>query len=95
MLRVLATHTDWTAISFLSTLVHHEDPLAACGLEEGATRDDDGLLWLAQFEIDIVRLTCADVLWAISPEDEVATELALTNLWIDLADLQLIQFIAT
>lgn len=52
MLRVLTTYANRTAIGFAAIGREHEDPLAACGLEECAARDDDGLLRLTQFEVD-------------------------------------------
>ena len=85
VLRVLPAYANVAAIGFLSALVEHEDPLAARGLEEGAARNDDGLLGLAQLQVDVVGLACADVLRALTPEDEVSAELALAHLRIDLA----------
>ena len=64
MLRVLTTYANRTAIGFAAIGREHEDPLAACGLEECAARDDDGLLRLTQFEADVIGLACADVLRA-------------------------------
>ena len=95
MLRVLATDAYVSAIGFLAILVEHENPLSACGLEEGAARDDDGLLGLAKFEVDVVGLARADVLRALATEDEITAELALANFWIDLANLQLVCLVAT
>ena len=66
-----------------------------CGLEEGAARDDDGLLRLAKFEVDVVGLARADVLRALATEDEITAELALANFRIDLANLQLVCLVAT
>ena len=90
MLRVLAAYADGATIGFVAIRGEYEDPLAASSLEERAARDDDGLLRLPQFEVDVIGLTCADVLWALTPEDEVATELAFAHLGINLANLELI-----
>ena len=87
VLRVLAAYADVAAIGFRAALVKDEDPLSACGLEEGAARDEDGLLWLTQFEVDEIGLARADVLRAFAAEDEITTELALAHLGIDLSDL--------
>ena len=64
---------------FRAILVEHENPLSAGGLEERAARDEDGLLWLSQFEVDVVGLACADVLRTLATEDEITAELALAN----------------
>ena len=94
-MRVLTAYTDVAAIGFAAAFVEHEYPLASCGLEEGAARDEDGLLGLAQLQIDVIGLACADVLRALAPEDEVAAELPLSHLGIDLAHLQLVLLVAT
>lgn len=71
VLRVLTAYTDVSAIGFAAAFVEHEYPLASCGLEEGATRDDDGLFWLRTIrkqhpETPIVLLTAyADVNLAV------------------------------
>ena len=95
MLWVLATYTDVATIGLRAILREDEDPLSACGLEEGAARDDDGLLRLAKFEVDVVGLARADVLRALATEDEITAELALANFRIDLANLQLVCLVAT
>jgi len=59
VLRVLAAYTNLAAIGLTTIGREDEDPLPARGLEEGAARDEHGLLGLAQFEVDIVGLTCA------------------------------------
>ena len=41
MLRVLTTYANRTAIGFAAIGREHEDPLATCGLEECAARDDE------------------------------------------------------
>ena len=91
----MATDADVTAIGFAAALVEDEDPLSASSLEECAARNDDGLLGLPQFEVDIVGLACADVLRTLAFEDEVATELALTHFGIYFAHLQLVLLVAT
>ena len=95
MLGILAAYADVAAIGLAAVSREHKNPLAACGLEEGAAGDDDGLFGMTQFEVDVVGLTRADVLRALATEDEITAELALANFWIDLANLQLVGFVAT
>ena len=95
VLWILAAYADVAAIGFCATLVEDEYPLSACGLKERAARDEDGLLWLTQFEVDVIGLACADVLWTLALENEVTAELALAHLRIDLAHLQLILLVTT
>ena len=95
MLRVLTAYADIATIGFRTVLGENEDPLSACGLEERAARDDDGLFRLTQFEVDVIGLTCADILGPLATEDEVAAELAIADFGIDLAHLQLILLVAT
>ena len=90
MLGILAAYADGAAIGLGSALVEHENPLASCGLKEGAARNDNGLLGLTKLQINIVRLACADILRALTSEDEVTAEFALAHFWIYLANLKLL-----
>ena len=44
VLRILATEANISASSTLAIRIRHIDPSSACGLEECATRDKQGLL---------------------------------------------------
>lgn len=61
VLRILTANTDISAIGLRATFVEHENPLPASCLEESAARDEHGLLGLAQLQVDVVGLACADV----------------------------------
>ena len=95
ILRILATYTDVATIGLRATLVEYKYPLASCGLEEGATRNDDGLLGLTQFEVDLIGLTRTDVLRTRTFEDEIAAELTIAHFRINLAHLQLVFLVTT
>ena len=69
-------------------LIHHEDPLATCCLEEGAPRDQHRLRGLPQFEVQVVGLAGADRLRMGRLEGEGRAELTLAHLRIDLAHPQ-------
>ena len=94
-LRILSADADVAAVGVVATLVEHEDPLSAGGLEECAARNDDCLFGLSEFEVDVIGLSCADILRSFATEYEIASELAFANLGIDLAHLEEILLVAT
>ena len=95
MLRILASDTDVATIGTRAILVEYEDPLSARSLEERTTWDEDGLLGLAQLEVEIIGLAAADVVGTLASEDEVDAETSLSNLGIDLAHGKLIILFAS
>lgn len=88
VLGVLTSDADLAAVCFLAVLVEDENPVAARHLEERSFRDEDALGRFAQLQIDIIRLSAADIFGAVAFEDKVGAETSFAHFGVDFAHLE-------
>ena len=70
---------DENPVAALAVLVEDENPVAARHLEERSFRDEDALGRFAQLQIDVIRLSAADIFGAVAFEDKVGAETSFAH----------------
>ena len=86
LLRVLAADADRGFPGFCAGFVQLVYPLAAGGLEEVATRDDESLFRLSEFDLDTETFADAYVFWACLRKDQVDVEVTVFDFRYDFGD---------